>query len=254
MTNIYQITIILTFLSLNSSAQCFNAVKQAFIQKGFDNAVSVMKSCIDTNRNVSYHPIVNREIVKDFYELTVEFQEEFESEKKGVFDVYSYNIQLLLKGDSIIYCKILNKRNSRKKQLEHHYQDNIGIKELKSAYREFAGRELNWNELFNEEVVYGSRCSNLGIDPKFRVRLKDIVEKKDTSKLNSWLNSSITEVQVYAIDGFHQLYKLGLKPSSSQLKKINSIKSKKAEIQTCSGCIYWNRMVCEVTEEFTFDE
>jgi hypothetical protein len=177
----------------------------------------------------------------------------------SMFTVYTYRVALITDGKTILYYNFSERKN---KQIDgdwvpylttiKEYSSTRKMLELKADFKKVYSTDFNEDELFAEGIVYGEGCGFVGQDPEERIKLNNFVTNIDTANLISWLCSTNTEKQVYAVDGFYQLKKKGLKLTDYEIRLLNYIKKKKGDIQTCSGCIYSNETITEMTKDFVF--
>lgn len=86
--------------------------------------------------------------------------------------------------------------------------------------------------------IYGTICGFIGKEPEYRKKLKLLLFTNNIIELESWLESEIPEIRVYAIDGFYQLLKNGYILTSNQASLIMLIGEQDNQIRVCSGCHY----------------
>jgi len=202
--------------------------------------------------NIIYRTGVNRQIVDSFYEISFEYQEIQPSRQKGTFDVHPYQVSVITRGDDIIYCKMLNNYHMHYAKTEVHFASVEAIRVLQLAYKSLYDRSIEVSDLFSDQVVYGSNCGWGGDDPDYRLKMNKLVETKNINELDGWLRSPVTELQVYAVEGFYQLSQHGFKVNPARQKLIAIIKSKKGTIRTCRGCVYSSRSISYSTWGFKF--
>jgi len=243
---------ILTLCYCIVHGQQFGQVKKLLSQGDFVIADKYMSKICKKNDDISYNQRVNRQIVGDYSEILIYFEESFPAKEENVYDVFPYLISVLTHSNKIIYCKVLNNNNSNNIVVEYDYTDTSQVNALKSLYSKMYGLKISIDDFFKSNVVYGSACGYGGQDPDMRVQLNELVHTKDIKGLDKWLSSPITEIQIYAVDGFHQLVTKGYKLSPREQELIQVIKTKKGTVRTCSGCMHMTENISQLTEDFRF--
>ena len=85
--------------------------------------------------------------------------------------------------------------------------------------------------------TYGSYCGIAGRQPSTRIAVENLIAKEDLSTLKEWLNSPNLVVQTYAAEAFIRLS--GRKDISRDIMdRVDIIRNKEEQINTCRGCIY----------------
>ncbi len=85
-----------------------------------------------------------------------------------------------------------------------------------------------------------------------RLLLDEMVRQRDTVMLNKWLQSPLPRRQAYAVDGFYQLNKRGIRLSAQQRKRIDAAKSRDAALSFCIGNTHSIKRLKDVTKGFVF--
>lgn len=109
--------------------------------------------------------------------------------------------------------------------------------------------DLHFEELFEEEIVYGTRCGFAGSEPRYREKVNQLIASQDTFTLIQWLKSATVEIQLYAIDGILTLKKQDVYFEPWVLQLIETIGKKQGTAYTCSGCNHWNQPISEIVEQ-----
>ena len=76
---------------------------------------------------------------------------------------------------------------------------------------------------------------------KERMQLNELVAKKDKESILKWLQSTNTEKQMFAVEGFLKLMKSENKFSQKELDLFNNVTNKKTTAATIP-----NRSVCPI--------
>lgn len=130
------------------------------------------------------------------------------------------------------------------------FKDEKQFDRLSSSFKSTFKSDLNGNELFITDFVYGEHCGFAGINPEGRQQIDRWVKNKDKGELLNWLKSTNTEKQLYAADGLYQLQKLGIKITDEELLILKLVTTKKGTVNVCSGCIYSQGNISTVAAEF----
>lgn len=219
--------------------------------RGLDSSLVSLKR---KSRNIEFYQSINRQIIDSFYEVIYFITESFPAgANPNVSSINEFRILLIRSGDKIIYCKMEDRSVLIRSPGIIKYKDKAAISMLTKAYINMYGRRVGIKSFFNDKIVYGSRCGYSGTPLKNWTKLNRYVQKKRLAKLRRWLRSPLAELQIYALNGFHQLYKAGYKLRDDERRIIDFVKSKKGDVNICVGCIYGSQKISEVTEEFVFD-
>jgi len=200
-----------------------------------------------------WHTELKREIVNDFFEQIIEFEKAVRNpENSAIHTIYTHKIKLIKKKEGeIAYYKVIKLKNVKSNgewvptEIVLKENSNNKFEQMKTDYQNAYSQSLNFDELFETEIVYGNHCGYAGMEPEYRVKMNELVESKDTATLVQWLKSATVEVQLYAIDGILTLKKEGLDFDKSVLDLIDLIEKKEGSAYTCSGCIHWNQPISE---------
>jgi hypothetical protein len=248
-------TFLLCLLSLlvnPVSGKGIDSVRTLLRQKSYSALQSYLDRVVSGSKNISVHHELSRQIVGDYSEMWIRYEESVPDKEPNVSTIHPFNMFLLLHDDSIIYCRMENNLYVNLPKTELDFSDHHAIQGLKNSYYDVYMTSIDVADLFNNSIVYGSHCGWGGTDPPYRIQLDRLVRNKDIKTLDEWLCSPVAEIQVYAIDGFHQLHKSGYKLNITQLRLISLIKKKKGMINTCSGCMHWSQTISEETKTFVF--
>lgn len=113
------------------------------------------------------------------------------------------------------------------------FADTARIAALKVRFQKSFLAPLNEKELFNDTIWYGGKCYWEGKLTKQQEQIKNWVIKRDTVNLFTWLQSTNTEKQIFAVQGFHSLQFMGVKINDDAKRLISYIMKKKGTIMTC---------------------
>ncbi len=208
---------------------------QSFAQTFADSLVSVLKkkslpetqTFLTNSKHTGAQPVIYRQILGTYFEYSYEARTS-----------PGYKICLLSEGDKIIYVKVLS---AKKKIIEE--QDTVDVKHFYKNYTTFFEAKIKISDFFVDTVQYGRGCGFAGVDPPLRKKLKTLIATNNHKELSKWLQSPVTEKQLYAVEGFMELEKKGFKLSPLHKKLIDFIKIKKGKVRTCDGCIYSDKEI-----------
>ncbi len=210
---------VLLFFGINSFAQTFADSLMVVLKK---NNLSEVKAFLDKSKHKDTHALLNRQILDGYYELTYESRE-----------VPGYLICIISNGNKVIYSKVIS---ARKKIAEN--EDSAAVKQFYKTYFKFFEAKVKISGFFADTIRYGKGCGFVGVDPPERKKMQALVEAKNEKELTKWLQSPVTEKQLYAVEGLRGLFKSGMGVSPLQKRLINFITFKKGNYQDCNGCIY----------------
>ena len=200
-----------------------------------------------------WHTELEREIVNDYFEQIIEFKKEVQDpENSAIHTIYTHKIKLVKKKEGdIVYYKVIKLKNVKSNgewvptEIIIEEKSNDKLEQFKKDYVNTYSVSLNFDELFETEIVYGNHCGFAGMEPEYRVKMNELIESKDTVTLVQWLKSATIEIQLYAIDGILTLKKEGVDFDKQVLDLIDIIEKKEGTAYTCSGCIHWNQPIDE---------
>lgn len=215
----------------------------------------------NTERPVNWNWEYLRDITGDYQEGVL-FIEKFitdkENQNTGTF--YTYKVSIITTNKKIAFYKLekesmLSELNIKalKYSTIAELQDEIAFTKFENAFFEIFHVDLNEQDLFNTEIVYGEVCGLVGIYPEERIQMEEFVLNKDKKSLLNWLCSANTETQIYALDGLNQLKINGVTLTEQELKMINFVLTKKGTFHVCSGCFYSTPEINRITKRFNFE-
>lgn len=174
-----------------------------------------------------------------------------------ISSVYKYRVSLITTGNKIIKYDLCEKKLKKTNdKFESYYETICKYKnddeffKLRIEFKNIFRSELIDSELFNDNIVYGHSCGFLSADPKEKVKIDEFVRNRDKDSLIKWLQSTITEKQIYAIDGLFQLKSIGIHFNDYELKMMKFVAGKKGTIHVCSGCEYYTDSINNVITKF----
>lgn len=201
---------------------------------------------------------MKRELVSGFTESSTGITEHngYAEEHILVLNTITHNKQLVFVELSEQQSKKVDGKWEKYYAPLHRYKNDSLFALLGSHFSAAFEAPLDTNQLFygphTHRYTYGRHCGYAGVSPHWRTVTDSLVEHKNRAELFKLLQSTVTELQVYGVDGFHQLKELGFPPTDAELRLIKNILTKKGKISTCSGCTYWTRSLNDIFKGFRF--
>ncbi len=254
------ITTILLLLARTVLGQLQNDIAQHLFEKDFNNFKRYTDTLSNKETHIGAYWKLEREITNGFQERILVIKKSVpDKDKPYISTIYTFRVNIISYDKDIVFYD-LQERKSRKingEWLEYFptiqkYQNDSLFDLLEISFYKSFGGQLNKKELFVDSIVYGTNCSNAATDPPEKVSADLYVKTKNRQKLSEWIQSTNTEKQIYAVDGFYRLKQKGLKLTGQELHFISNVVNKKGKIRTCSGCIYSNEEIGYITKTFKF--
>lgn len=251
------ITILIGLLWTNSLlGQVQNEVKKILETKDFVAFKKYADNLSNREKRISSHWESLRDLTTDFQEGVFIFEKSVPyKDNPAVSSVYTFKVNIITTKTTIAYYELSEKKNKKVGdnwescyEPFDNFKDGKAFDNLKATFKGIFQSDLNENELFVIDFVYGSRCGFAGVNPKGRQQIDNWVAEKNKAELLKWLKSTNTEKQVYAVDGLLQLKKSGVKLTDEEVKIINFICSKNGTMYVCSGCIHNRQDISSVTK------
>ena len=189
---------------------------------------------------------IRYQIIDSFYVKQIVFKSYYNDD----FLFHTYN--LIINNDSILYCDIIRRYKSVD-SLIYHFDIENKLIQLDNTYLSNFNVEVNHSDFFEGKYTYSSSCGLEGKSNASSIEFKNAVKQKNISKLNQWLSSPNLALQIYAIDGFHQLHKAGYELTKKQKQIIEIIKNRNGELWVCFGCQIEYETIYNLTQEFKFN-
>jgi len=252
--------IISVFWTSNVLAQVQNDVKKVLETKDFTQFEKLSINLTDRKKNIRSHWKSIRDLTYNHQEGTFFFEKSVPiKDKPGNSSVYTYRVRLITTKSEITFYELTEKKNKKVKgnwepyyEIIDTFKDEVAYENFKKEFKTIFSTEINEEELFTTDFVYGTNCGIAGMNPRGRININKLIDKKDKSGILEWLKSTITEKQIYAIDALYQLKNCGIKLTDEELKMVEFVSNKDGSIETCSGCTFYGRGIKEVTEQFEF--
>lgn len=188
---------------------------------------------------------LEREIVADFF--AVQYLVDVNLKDNDSILENRFTLKIIRKDSTIVFYKLFDEKNKFEKS------DEKRLQELKATYRKYYKTELDFTELFANEIRYGDACGIAGVKPKYRKILDSIITEKDVKTLIKWLKSPFSGLQVYAIEGIYELEKQGVYFEKEVWEIIDFVALKQQKINICSGCLGDNLSVTEIVKQIKKD-
>lgn len=254
---VIKLLLIFLLFTVAAKASYIDTVKTLLKERKFSKVMSFLRLKDSVKGSyLEYYETLNRDIVIGYKEIKIDVEESTPTEEKNTYSVYPYTMNLIVKGDSIVYCKLINLDIVGLPLRVLKYKSGRELRQLRRNFKKIYGKRLKLKKLFQgfkEGYEYGKKCGRSYKETIFRVKLIHAVENSDVKTLRKWTSSTITEVQVYGVEGLFQLKQKGFIPSTQDIKRVNAIKNKEGELYTCRGCIGTLTSIKEVTKDFVFD-
>ncbi len=193
-----------------------------------------VKAFIERQKGLDTHIRIERQVFDSYWEWSYEAKES----PGYVFDFISDSI-------NIIYFKVISQKkkkylHERKEAMEHFYR----------KYNEVYVRRVHADDFFSNETVYGRGCGFTGEDPPERKKMNACLEKNCDEKIFiTWLQSPITELQMYGFEGGFILASKGCTLSPLAKKLMDNVAHKSGNVRICGGCIYSMKPISMVITE-----
>ncbi len=193
--------------------------------------------------------ILERDLTSNFQEGVIRLEESCAlTDQAGTGDVTEYKLSLLTTGTDIIYYSLAKKRLLQRMQDGYHWNfdwetidsftNKLAVDGLEISFKEEYKLALKQEELFDDQKVFGFKCSYSGEMPKLMKELLTILNSNNYNVLDEWLSSANTEKQVYAVYGLYCLSRKGINFTTEQQRIILLIRNKKGKVNVCRGCLY----------------
>lgn len=253
------ITIIIGLLWTSSIiGQVQNDVKKVLETKDFVAFKKYTDNLSNNENTISSHWECLRDLTTDFQEGVFIFEKSVpDKDNPAIGSVYTFRMTIITTKTKIAYYELSEEKNKKvgndwKPYYEtiDKFKDDKAFDNLKASFKNIFLSDLNENELFVTDFVYGSHCGYGGINPKGRQQIDEWVKSKNKTEILKWLKSVNTEKQVYAIDGLYQLNKAGITLTEEEVIIINYVCSKNGTMFVCSGCIHSLQDIRSMTKNF----
>ncbi len=203
-----------------------------------------------------------REVAPNFNEGVFEYYQYIykNGKKTGSYEIYL--VKFITSKNEIIYYEFNEEKNKKVKSswsdsyawepyyvLIEKFKNDKEIENLKTSFKNNFQAELNEKELFLTNITFGNGCGAATMYSKERMQLNDFVAKKDKDSIIKWLQSTNSEKQIFAVEGFLKLMKSECKFNKQELALFHNVTNKKGTVKVCHGCIYSTEEVSEIIKE-----
>lgn len=236
-------------------------IKSALSTKDFLKLENCIEKLFDEDK-INGRWIYFREVAPGFNEGVFEFEQYIYKNGKKTSSLEGFQIKLITSENEIVYYEFNDEKFKKVKsswsdseEWEKYYvpvekfKNEKKINNLKESFKNNFQAELNEKELFLTNITFGNGCGAATMYSKERMQLNEFVAKKDTVSILKWLQSTNTEKQIFAIEGFLKLMKSGTKFSQQELDLFHNVTNKKGNVKVCHGCIYSTEEVSEIIKE-----
>lgn len=218
--------------------------------KDFENYFDSISEVIDMKEKY-----LDRDLTKEYKEKV--FYATYYPQKGNYLLLFGIRVSLIVKGDQIIYYKLTENR-AKKTDINlawnyysykvYSFRNDSLMSNLIDSVKQNYNTDLNEEELFSVYYYSEGYCDR-NDDRKL---IDAYVQNNDKKSLMIWLQSIITEKQIYAVDGFYKLKQKGIALTSEELKMINYVIGKKGKIGTCGYDMMDAQEIEEVVKKFKF--
>ncbi|MCD9854573.1 hypothetical protein LUD75_07635 [Epilithonimonas sp. JDS] len=235
--------------------QVQNDVKKVLATKDFVALKKYTDNLSKNEKQISLHWAFLRDLTTDFQEGVFIFDKSVpDKHNPETSSMYTYRVNLVTTKTNIVYYELSEKKyKSVGNDWQPYYETIDSFKndsvfgELKSSFKSIYQLDLNENDLFITDFVYGSQCGIAGTSPEGRAQMDEWVKSNNKTEIIKWLKSANAEKQVYAVEGLQQLKTADSKLTEDEIRMINIVCDKNGTIYVCSGCIHSNRDIRSVT-------
>jgi hypothetical protein len=242
----------------NLFGQIQNDVRKNLDLKDFVAFKKYADNLSEKDKRISSRWECLRDLTAEFKE-GVFFFEKFEQDKDrpAINSIRTFRVTIITTKTEITYYELSEMKNRKNgNDWEPYYnpiakfKDEKQFDKLRSSFKNIFKSDLNENELFITDFVYGEDCGWAGDAPEGRQQINQWVANKNKARLLKWLKSINTEKQIYAADGLFQLKKRGVKITDEELLILKYVTTKSGTVQVCSGCMRSQTDISTVTMEF----
>lgn len=241
----------LLYLLLLLPTFLFADVKDRLLKVLASNDAVIIKNFLDTIPSSQMYDISGywyneREVVSGFTETTFLIKERLAI---GHFNFYS--VAFIFKGNKEklgYYCFGKLNINAIGTDWKRHfdtivcYRNSGLLNEFNSKFENDFGVKVDNNELFEDTIVFGQKCSYSYIDPYWKSYMDSLVIGKDRQGLMKLVQSSNGEKQLYGVWGFSILEKKGKRKgiilTELETMRIQNVLKKKGYIHSCIGFFF----------------
>lgn len=228
-------TLLVCLLSIKSFGQIGEKVNEVLSKRDLNTFGAFSEQNTYEKNRVNFYQEYTRELVEGYQESVFYIRKSL----RGCLELQDHKICILTQGNLIISYNFTSDnwldeiRSDSLKSTTYSFVDTVRVAALKVRFQKCFLAPLNEKELFKDDIWYGAKCR---MDDKLtdqQEQIKNWVIKKDTVNLFTWLQSTNTEKQIFAVQGFHSLQFMGVKINDDAKRLISFIMKKKGNIKTC---------------------
>ncbi|RLD62943.1 MAG: hypothetical protein DRI84_10285, partial [Bacteroidetes bacterium] len=175
---------------------------QNFSYQELENGLNDLKNKSTKEVEYRFNTKLDRELVNDVFEIVIEFTKRVQGKmNSAVHTIYIHKVKLIKnKNGKIAYYKVVQLKNVKSKgewvstEIILKENSNSLFQQLKKDFKNTYSEPLDSKGLFKTDIVYGRHCGFAGIEPKYRVKMNELVMSKDKATLVKWLKSTTLEI------------------------------------------------------------
>lgn len=202
-----------------------------------------------------------RQVTPSYSEGAFIFEESFPSvNNPNHVTVKTFRVILITSNTEIIFYELSKKIHGVTKgywdadyEILHSYKNEENYKKFKEEFKSLFLADINEDELFNYEFIYGRSCDISGLPPRGRILIDELIENKNKPEIIKWLQSTTTEKQIYALEALYQLKNCGVSLTPDEYKMVQFVIKKTGSMSVCSGCSYTIAAINDITSDYNFD-
>lgn len=246
--------------AINLYAQIEVKTNAILLKRDFNAFKKFIAAAPGNRKPIYFNSEMSREVVDGFRESVFTIVKSHKSDSSIINVTINCQVNIITQGNLIIYYHLERKefidfpKSYKTKDTVYTFSDSSRLAAMRSKFKNCFLAPLNENELFVDTIYYGSMCGHSRqeqLTPQ-QAQIKEWVVKRDTANLFKWLQSTNTERQVYAVQGFHSLHFMRVKISDEAKRLISYIIKKKGNIQYCGICDAGLIDISRIVEKFTF--
>lgn len=264
---IKHLIVLFLFFAASSLAQLEQNVLKILSGKRMADFDTLVKKLRQTDGTAGGYCLYKRDVVNGFRESIYNLYKSVPDPKEpGTEFVTNYKVYVVDDHGEILYHQFTEEKYKSKfiwwklKRIWVPYNEHLGVFRndslfdlMKSAFKQSFHADLNEQELFSTDYVYGFACGYSGEPPQGKEEIDSLVKTNDRVSLVRWLQSTVTEKQLYGVMGFHDLKQKDVPLDATELELIHNVLKKEGIVLSCSGCTGGPEMLSELTKEFDFN-
>lgn len=185
----------------NVLGQVQNDVKKVLDTKNFVAFKKYADNITNGEKNIRSHWEYLRDLTPNFKEGVFIFEKSIpHKDNPKISSVYTFRVTLITTDKSIAYYELSEEKNKKVGNDWQPYYDPISeFKDEKllgnflNSFKSIFKSNMNFDDLFITDFVYGNHCGLGGLNPKGRQQIDEWVINKNKTELLKWLKSPNTE-------------------------------------------------------------